>query len=248
MIHFFVRLYRKICIQLKHYVWFLTHLKKPDFYSIPIIINNFNRLTYLRELIQSLQERGYNNIIILDNDSTYPPLLEFYETCPYEVIHLGKNYGFLAIWETDVYARFKNGFYVYTDSDVVLDESCPADFMFHLWEGLRKHPRYLKVGLGIRIDNLPDSYDNKAKVIAWESKFWEKKIDDAYYDAQVDTTFALYRPYCWGPAEQGFPHLRTGLPYVICHKPWYVDSKNLSEEDQYYKNISSKTSTMWTRQ
>ena len=33
--------------------------------DIPIIINNFNRLTYLKSLINSLTSRGYHNIYIL---------------------------------------------------------------------------------------------------------------------------------------------------------------------------------------
>ena len=56
--------------------------------EIPIIINNFNRLSTLKELLTSLEQRGYNNIHILDNASTYPPLLAYYKTCPYEVIFL----------------------------------------------------------------------------------------------------------------------------------------------------------------
>ena len=41
--------------------------------EIPIIINSFNRLTTLKRLISSLEQRGYTNIYILDNCSTYPP-------------------------------------------------------------------------------------------------------------------------------------------------------------------------------
>ena len=51
----------------------------PDAKQIPIVINNFNRLGYLKRLIASLESRGYKNIHIIDNNSTYPPLLEYYE-------------------------------------------------------------------------------------------------------------------------------------------------------------------------
>ena len=43
--------------------------------EIPIIINSFNRLTTLKLLVSSLEKRGYTNIYILDNCSTYPALL-----------------------------------------------------------------------------------------------------------------------------------------------------------------------------
>lgn len=41
--------------------------------EIPVIINNFNRLTTLKQLTKALVDRGYTNIYILDNASTYPP-------------------------------------------------------------------------------------------------------------------------------------------------------------------------------
>lgn len=51
-----------------------------------IIINNRNRLEYLEMLINSLEKKRYFNIFIIDNNSPYPPLLEFYDNrCLYEV-------------------------------------------------------------------------------------------------------------------------------------------------------------------
>ena len=73
--------------------------KISDARDIPIIINNYNRLTMLKKLIDSLTSRGYTNIVILDNQSTYPPLLEWYAECQFEVIRLPKNYGFKALWK-----------------------------------------------------------------------------------------------------------------------------------------------------
>lgn len=155
--------------------WRICGGKQPEYHRVPIIINNFNRLDSLLKLIHSLEERGYGNIIILDNDSTYPPLLEYYRETPYEVIYLHRNVGFLALWKTDVYKRFRKQFYVYTDSDVVLDKQCPEDFMKVFLSVLKKHPGCMKVGFGIRIDDLPDCYKEKQSVIKWESQYWENK-------------------------------------------------------------------------
>ena len=68
--------------------------------EIPIIINNFNRLSSLLRLIDALTSCGYTRIYILDNASTYPPLLSYYESCPFEVIRLGRNLGFKALWKS----------------------------------------------------------------------------------------------------------------------------------------------------
>lgn len=237
---------RSVSMWVKYILWYCRHPKDPDYYQIPIIINNFNRLDCLQKLITALEERGYTNIHILDNQSTYPPLLDWYETCPYEIIRLEKNIGYQAIWKSGVYDRFKRSFYVYTDSDVVPDENCPKDFMKRFLDTLRKYPRCLKVGFGLRIDNLPDHFAQKEAVLANERRFWKEPLGDCLYKAQIDTTFALYRPYCYGPANDHHLMIRTGDPYVACHLPWYADSSNLSNEDYYYIQTTTK-STHWTK-
>ena len=75
-------------------------------YDIPIIINNRNRLTFLQELIESLEAKGYRNIFIIDNNSNYQPLLNYYESCPYKIFRLDKNIGYLALWKTNIYKHF----------------------------------------------------------------------------------------------------------------------------------------------
>lgn len=221
-------------------------MKSPDidYFNIPIIINNFNRLGFLKKLINSLEQRGYTNIHIIDNNSTYPPLLEFYNSCPYTVYLLHKNVGYKAIWETGIYEQFKHSYYVYTDSDMEIDESCPKNFMEHFVKILQNNWTAQKVGFGIRIDDLPDSYLQKESVIEWESQFWKKEVEPGLYQAWVDTTFALYRPYCKGAANHCHKVFRTGYPYLIRHLPWYNMSEFKSEEEFYLSMI--KTSTHWS--
>ena len=239
--------YRSAAMYTKHFFWFLFHPKGPDYHTIPIIINNYNRLDCLKKLIGALESRGYENIIILDNQSTYPPLLEYYASCPYEVIHLERNFGFKAIWDSKVYERFKRSFYVYTDPDVVPDENCPEDFMKVFLDALRKYPRCLKAGFGLHIDDLPRTYPQREAVIANEERFWAKPLEDGLFEAQIDTTFALYRPFCYGPANDHHMMIRTGAPYMARHLPWYTDPSYLSDEDRYYIQ-SARQSTHWTKQ
>ena len=238
---------RSVSMWVKYISWYCLHPTDPDFHQIPIVINNFNRLECLKKLIDALEKRGYSNLFILDNLSTYPPLLAYYETCPYEVIRLDRNFGFQAIWLSGVYNRFKRSFYVYTDSDVVPDENCPEDFMKRFLKVLRKYPRCLKVGFGLRIDNLPDSFARKDAVLANEQRFWKDPLGDGLFIAQIDTTFALYRPFCYGPANDHHLMIRSGAPYVALHLPWYADSANLSDEDRYYIQ-HTRQSTHWTEQ
>lgn len=225
---------------------FLGH-DTQDCKSIPIVINNFNRLDYLTQLIGSLEKRGYHNIYIIDNDSTYPPLLEYYKNCPYKVFMLGRNVGFKAIWETGIYKQFRKSWYVYTDSDLLIDENCPDDFMEKFMNILKKYKNAQKAGFGLRIDNLPDHFKNKELVLEHERSFWEKETDPGVYEASIDTTFALYRPFCGGAADDYMENYRTGFPYVMHHLPWYVDSAAMTDEELYYVN-NIKQSTHWSQQ
>ncbi|MGZ4257846.1 MAG: class I SAM-dependent methyltransferase, partial [Gaiellaceae bacterium] len=75
-------------------------------------------------------------------------------------------------------------------------------------------------------------YKFKQQVMIWESQFWERRLAPRVYDAQIDTTFALYRR----PAPHGFDRaVRTGFPYVARHTPWYLDDHSLPEDEAFYR-------------
>ena len=213
--------------------------------EIPIVINNRNRLTFLRRLIASLEIRGYKNIFILDNDSTYPPLLEFYRTCPYSVTYLGNNYGWDAIWRSGVYRRFYRDYYVYTDSDLELIEECPDDFLDVFLERMKADFSIMKIGLSLKLDDIPDHYIHKESVIRWEQQFYVKRVDERFFQSNVDTTFALYRPGVIEGANIYLKMYRSAFPYEVRHLPWYLDTNSLDEEEMYYiKHAQRKTH--WT--
>ncbi len=218
--------------------------RPKDFKKIPIIINNYNRLSTLKVLITDLEKRGYTNIHIIDNLSTYEPLLNFYKTTPYKVYKLKKNIGFKALWKSGLWYRFMNKCYVYTDSDISIVEECPDNFLEYFYSYLKKYPLAHKIGPSLKIDDLPDHYKLKNKVINWEKQFYEKTQEENIYIAPIDTTFALYRPFSRRGKRDGSDLMfRTGFPYQSRHLPWYVNSQNLSEEEQYY--ISSTTKSNW---
>ena len=203
-----------------------------DVREIPVIINNFNRLESLRSLVAWLESAGMKNIIILDNGSTYPPLLSYYSSCPHEIVR-ETNLGPLALWSSrNLWRRVRNDYYIYSDSDVVPDTYCPSDVIQLLYGILRSHPLSEKIGLGLRIDDLPDHYARKTEVIAWEMRYWQRPISTNLYEAAVDTTFAMYRPRTMG--GWWLRSLRTGGAYVARHVPWYQDSNNLTEEERFY--------------
>lgn len=220
--------------------------KNRDYRKIPVIINNFNRLDSVKQLIAALEERGYLNIHIIDNLSTYPPLLEYYMTCPYTVYRLKENIGMNALWVSGIYKKFCGEYFVYTDSDIVPIEECPDDFLEVFLNALRRRRLARKVGFSLKIDDIPDCYAMKEQVVAWEKRFFEVRADDLLYRAPIDSTFALYRPRSRRrPASFHAEMYRTAWPYMARHLPWYVDSLNPDEENRYYIEHSRKP-TSWT--
>jgi hypothetical protein len=206
-------------------------------HEIPIIINNRNRLSYLLALIEWLEKRKFYNIYIIDNNSSYPPLLQYYNITRHKVFRLNKNVGHMALWKTDIYDRFKRNYYVYTDPDVLPMEDCPDDFMEYFMQKLNQYKSIEKIGFGLKIDDLPEHYSDKKKVIEWEEQFWARKVEENIYDAHIDTTFALYRPLT-NYLAHGVRAYRTAGRYIARHLPWYENSAMPTEEDSFYrKNV-----------
>lgn len=220
---------------------------ETDYRQIPVIINNFNRLDSLTKLINSLEKRGYFNIFIIDNLSTYPPLLDYYRDCRHPVFRLDKNLGSSALWKSGLYRRFRSNYFVYTDSDVVPVEECPDDFMLFFLETLREHRFAQKVGFMMKLDDLPACNLMRDYILECEGHFYtDYKLTDLLYRAPIATTFALYRPWAKRKHANGLVEMyRTGFPYLARHLPWYQDTLNPDDEEKYYLEHLGH-STWWT--
>jgi len=231
---------------------FISSIPISDYKQIPIIINNRNRYTYLIMLLEYLKRNGYNNIIILDNDSTYPPLLDYYKNCEHRIVYLNRNLGHLALNKCGLYNEIRKSYFVYTDPDILPIEDCPEDFLKHFIEIMKKNTFVYKVGFSLKIDDLPVCNKLKENILQWENQFWENMAPDNTYKAKIDTTFALYRPFTKvgfltkGVFKFGSGHRRTDYPYQARHLPWYEDSGTLSDETLYYIQ-NAETKTAWTK-
>jgi hypothetical protein len=45
--------------------------------STPVVVNSFNQLTYLRNMVERLRDEGFRNLYILDQASTHRPLKDW---------------------------------------------------------------------------------------------------------------------------------------------------------------------------
>ena len=212
--------------------------------DVPIFIVVRDMLSPLQQLLAWLDRAGHERIYLVDNESTYPPMVEFLSATPHTVLSCGWNMGHRSPWLSGAVFEHADGEqYVVTDPDIVPDEDCPLDAVSHFAEVLSAHPEVQRVGFGLHIDDLPDHYAPKADVIAWESPFWQNEVAPGLFSAPIDTTFALARV----PRAQAMPSLRTGPPYVARHLPWYDNTAEPTEELLYYRQHGDRALTHWTR-
>ncbi len=215
-------------------------------FTIPIVINNYNRLSTTRKLYKDLVKLGYENIIILDNQSTYPPLLDWYRSLQgrnhVQVIFLTQNYGHKALWISGFINNLKIFPYiVYTDSDLELNPSTPRNFIDSLIS-LSKEYKADKVGLAIKIDDLPSNFMGNI-IRGTESIYWVKEVPHRrfkIYQGMIDTTFALFDPN----VPFNYKALRVAGDFTCKHIPWYTDFSNITKEEEYFiKNCDRTVST-----
>ncbi len=72
----------------------------------------------------------------------------------------------------DLIKKFRNDYFVYTDSDMVPVDECPDDFLDFFLQTLKKHRLAQKVGFSLKIDDIPDCYAMKDTVISEEQKYF----------------------------------------------------------------------------
>lgn len=211
-----------------------------------VFIIAYNRLTPLKAMCEWLEQRGCTPIII-DNFSSYQPLVRWYDTCPYMVHRMWTNMGHQVFWKAEFLTRFIDRYYIVTDPDLDLS-GVPDDFVDVLMKGLLANPTVIKSGLSLRIDDLPDNpYANEVK--AWEQKYWDRPQDEhGFYKSEIDTTLALYdRERVFGqlPNDLFFQAVRSPYPYTARHLPWYQTKESVAanEEEKYYMD---HTHTYWS--
>ena len=212
-------------------------------------IINFNRLKWTKQLAIDLADRGFTPII-LDNNSSYPPLLDWYNSSEFKfkLVKFDRNHGHRAFYHSGFYKEVKSEYFAMTDPD--LDIPCaPEDFEEVLMKGfsakhefIENNDDIIKVGLNLKIDDLPEKSEDLIfdpdNVINHEKGYGGGETKKGLYiAAQLDTTFAIYKNH--GP-EFGqrreyslWPSIRTAPPYEARHLPWYSTYSGLDEEDKY---------------
>lgn len=221
-------------------------------YDIPVVVICWNNLTFIKNFVNQLKKYK-NPIILLDNNSTYTPLLEYYNEINKElkdritIILLDQNYGHT------IYLKLKHilPIYILSDPDLELNINMPDNFAEIFLNLSYKYKSY-KVGSALNIEdhnnfiNCPN-YTNNLSIYEWESQFWINPIqdDDNYqlYKADIDTTFCLI--------NNNFKenNIRVAGNFTVKHLPWYKDYiKNnfVKSEIEHWKKNNISSSILFT--
>jgi GT2 family glycosyltransferase len=216
-----------------------------SYMDIPVFIICRDRYTDLSKLLEWLKVSNISKIVLVDNDSIYPPLVELLHEQSFQVQLLEKAYnGYQdVLWRDGIVKLLcPDQYYVLTDPDVH-PITTAEDVLSEMIRVSSLYPEYSKVGCALKIDDLPDHYKLKKAVIKWESQFWEEQVEKDIYVAGVDTTFALYRPGVFDYLIH--PSLRLGGKYEARHMPWYKNSNKRTKEDVFYSERAAKHVNSW---
>src|SRR6267378_8713252 len=117
----------------------------PTEMNIPVLIPTFNNPTHLRNMLAQLRALRLNDIRVIDNASTYPPMVDLLGSLEgeYRVIRRAENLGPRKITSTEV--GMLPRFFCVTDPDLEFNPKLPADFVAQLTNIAVKH-RVAKAG------------------------------------------------------------------------------------------------------
>ena len=222
--------------------------------DIPIIIIAYNNYTYVKNMIKQLENLKFTNIHIIDNNSSYTKLIEFYKTLSNIQIHyMEHNYGprvlFNPIKKT-FYDSLPN-YFILTDPDLQLNDNLPENFV-EILKNLTDKYKIGKAGFTLDLEqskfkNLKFRRKNQTYNISQcEEKFWYHPLETDVYLANIDTTFAVYNKKYFSNTiiENIFlKGVRVSGNFKCKHLPWYRDDILDEDERSYYNNRS--TCSFW---
>ena len=213
-----------------------------------------DRATYTHLCLTALVEAGLDPVIA-DQGTSFPAAKDYLaamESAGVPVLYRGGGHP-RALWNWLPFRQMcGDDRYVVTDCDTIPSDDCPLDWPEVLSGLLDRHPEVSKVGLGLRLDRIPDTYQRKDHVVKWERKFWDEALDGdqvngaRVFKAPIDTTIALYPPLGDRSFDTTLSALRTGYPYVADHVAWYEDYDSLTEELHWYHEHAEPGISYWT--
>ena len=223
--------------------------------STPVVINSFNQLTYLKNIVSKLVDAGFRNIYVLDQASSYPPLLSYLSDLAKSgdvlLWALPENKGPRFFFESHAFEVFGRAPFIYSDPDISWDRLAP-NFLTRLFELGHKY-RSFKVGPALALpaaseikQGLTIPRKQNKTVLEWETQFWQKEVEPDVYASPLDTTFHLFIPQYYARGASILTGMRVaGEGFSVVHVPWYKTDPMTDEEYEHY--LSTEKFSSWKR-
>lgn len=230
---------------------------------IPIFIITHDRLKVLIPSFESFKKLNNTipyEIVFCDNMSTYKPLIDWLkerEKGGYKVYWNKTKHLFEGIQQSvnKWYETHDSPYYISTDPDIELD--CPSDMLEYYTYLFKQNPTAEIVAPLLRIDDIPNYYPAKHMVLKNLHNNYgkQKRIETEWKNekqkiifAGVGCTFAMYKKGFVKKKDTSnncpVVSIRTETPYVARHLDWYIDPKDMSEDQLKYCN-ASENHTHW---
>lgn len=211
--------------------------------NIPLIIPNFNLLTYTRNLVNWYSWYYPNaSIYIIDNGSTYEPLLYWYkEQTDAAIIETGKNEfipnlkGFIN--------RLSSPYYAISDPDIMPHPSTPPNFMEVFVHAIERQG-FHHAGFGLLHEEIPEFNPKKGWIAGDEHGLYSTPVEvmgHTGYKAPIDTTFAVYSRDNggWSAPMQAAHWSNSIRLFKAYHLMWHLHPEHINEEmDNYLKTAN----------
>jgi hypothetical protein len=218
--------------------------------TVPLYVPTFNNPTYTRNFLNQVDGLNFSRIIILDNKSTYQPMIDLLAQIDskYEVIRLEENYGPHYILRNPDYYKTLPDIFSLSDPDVEFPKNISGNFQEEMINVGIKY-RFGKVGFAIEVPSesefleLVVNLDGKLRNMhEWEQQFWQNQIDktstgDPIFQTTLDTQFAIYNKEFFSPEER-YKALRIGGKFTSKHLGFYKESIVPKEESDFYRSVS----------
>lgn len=198
--------------------------------NYPIYITNMNRLSSTRGMVEHLFNLNPNaKINIIDNASTYPPLLDWYKKIKHDVniIRHNENRGCWSFFYSGYSRACNEDYYIYSDADLELNPNMPKEWQEILMDYHKQWNR--KASLVLRLDDVPEG-ELKDKIRVHQQICWGKTEEENVWHGVTDMTFSFDSKQ----AGYRYESVRIGGNFACRHIPWYLDFNNLPEEEKYY--------------
>lgn len=223
--------------------------------GIPIIIPVFNNLTYTRDTVNFFHNMGQENIVLVDNASSYEPMIDYFKNVSNDVniITQNVNAGPRQFFEDKGVYSLLPEYFIVTDPDLKFSNKLPTDFIDILID-VHNNFDVFKVGSSLNLNLLERNVLDEVYSI-WGKQNTIRNIEQGYYTNQVgsigedsiwsapiDTTFALYKKSNF--KNNFLEAVRIDGRFCVDHLGWLNPSPLPEEEYLFYinnleKNISS---------